>query len=114
MLTAFTLGLNADSNATIKSDAVGGSGAGAFALGGSISLNDIDNFVDAHISGGSTIQVSGSFIINARDNSKIDALSGGAAGSGGVAIGVGTATNEISNVVTAYLDGARSMLILFQ
>ncbi len=105
--TSGNVELSAQSTSEIEALAVGGAGAGSFALGGSVSLNEIDNRMDAHIINGSTVQAAaGDILINAIDSSTIDALSGGLAGSGGAAIGAAFATNNINNVTTAYADGS--------
>ena len=99
------LTLSATSAAKISNITVGGSGAGSFALGGSVSLNDITNTVEASISGAAIVD-SGSLSVTASDTSEIDAVAGGIAVSGSAAVGAAVATNDIGNTILASVNGA--------
>ena len=103
---ANSLELEAQSNATVRSLAVGGSGAGDFALGGSLAVNIVANTLDAHVSGGSQIGASGDIAISAIDNTSILAGAGGFAGAGSTAIGAALASNDTANTTTSYIDGS--------
>jgi hypothetical protein len=88
----------------IKAAGVGGSGAGAFAAGGSVVLNEITLPIAAFISE-AKVTANKEILLAANQNSKISALSGGVAGAGGSAVGAALATNKISgNGVQAYID----------
>ena len=98
--------LNAWSTAQIDSITAGGAGAGAFALGGSVSLNQIGSTLDAHVSGGADVEAIGRVGLSARDASVIQSLAGSAAGAGAAAIGAALATNVIADQARAFIDGA--------
>lgn len=117
------LAVNANTNATIQSVTIAGSGsaslgdsAAAFALGASIAINTVNSSVRAAIANGSNVQVGGlkTLSINAKDNSTINAFALGgalavAAGGGtsvALAIGVSAARNEINGGAEAYVDGS--------
>ncbi len=55
--------VSATSTSKIDSLTVGGAGAGKFALGGSVSLNEINNTVDARISNDSTVTANGTVTV---------------------------------------------------
>lgn len=82
-------------DAQIWSLAIGGAGAGAAALAGSLSLNWIRNDVDAHISGGSVHANLGAIDVHAEDNATINALAGGVSLAGGAAGGAAIAWNYL-------------------
>ena len=99
------LTLSATSEVKISSTTVGGAGAGTFALGGSVSLNDIANMVEASISGAASVDA-GSLSLAASDTSEIDAIAGTGAGAGIAAVGAAVATNDIGNTILASVNGA--------
>ena len=105
--SAGNVSLNAaDSSGKIFSITVGGAGAQQFALGGAVSLNQINNTNDAHISGGSQLKAAGSVTLTSNDSPTIEALAGGLAGSGSAAIGASLATNNIDDTTQSYIDGS--------
>ena len=97
--------LNSSTSGSIESAAVGVSGAGNFALGGSVSLNEIANTVEASITG-ATMLTAGSVSLAASDTSTIEALAGGIAVSSSAAVGAAVATNDIGNTILASVNGA--------
>lgn len=101
---ADSLDLKAASTAQIKSVSAGGSGAGTFSLGGSVSTNEIDNTTDAHISVGSDVGATGNISLASTDTSTIESLAGTVSGAGSTSIGAAVATNDIGNVTKAYVD----------
>ncbi|MDZ4784059.1 MAG: hypothetical protein SGJ19_27745, partial [Planctomycetia bacterium] len=105
--SAATVSVTATANADVTVLTIGGAGAGAFAAGGSVSLNDLHNTIDAHISGGSAnVTAPGAITVSAVDNSNIDAIGGGVAGAGGAAFGAAVGTNDIGGTLTAYIENA--------
>jgi hypothetical protein len=95
---------DATSTSLIESITVGGAGANTFALGGSVSLNDIQNTIDAHISTGSEVDATGTVRVEATDSTTIRGIAGGVAiATGAAAVGGAFATNEIVNTVTGYI-----------
>ncbi|HND55831.1 MAG TPA: hypothetical protein PLV92_25620, partial [Pirellulaceae bacterium] len=101
-----SIAMTSTSNPEIESLTVGGSGAGTFAAGGAVSLNDIHHTTDSHISGNANIGINGSITAKATDGSNIKGLAGAVAGAGGGAIGASIATNNIGNTITAYVSGS--------
>src|SRR5208283_3502552 len=85
---------------------VGGAGAGDNAGGAGISVNIIDNTIEAVISGDSSVTASGDVTLSAIDASVIDALAFGAAGAGDVAGGIGIAANVITNTISTSISGS--------
>jgi hypothetical protein len=104
--SANTINISATSNSLIQVITAGGEGAGSFAAGGSVSLNEVSNTLDAHISNGAAIDAISSINLLATDGSTIESLAGNVAGAAGAAIGAGVATNDIRNTITAYVNGA--------
>ena len=71
-----------------------------------IALNDVQDTIDAHVSG-SVIDATGAVRIDATDTADIEALVVAVTfiGAGGVAVGLAEAGNTIRNTVTAYIEG---------
>ena len=86
--------------ANIKSVAVGGVGAASFALGGGVATNEIQNDIDANITG-ATIDTARHVEVSADNTSEIHTLSGGVAVSAGNAVGAGVSFNEIESNMRA-------------
>ena len=99
--TTGPVALSSNTNAVIKSLTVGGSGAGTFALGGSVSINSISNTLDTHVSNGANVTGAGIGISSA-DNSTIQTIAGGLGFGGTAGVGAAVAINEISNTVLAH------------
>jgi len=96
--------VTSSNDANIKALAVGGAGAASFALGGGVATNDIQNDMDAHITG-STINATKNVEVSAENTSQIRTLSGGLSGAGGYAVGAGVSLNEIeSNMRACVVD----------
>ncbi|MUG94706.1 DUF4347 domain-containing protein [Scytonema sp. UIC 10036] len=93
--------LNAESNATIETISAGGAGADTFALGGSISINDINNQVESYFDK-ATIAAKG-LALTAQDTSKIKSLAGQLQGAEKTAIGAAIAYNSIRNGIQALI-----------
>ena len=96
----------ATSTGTINTLSAGLSGAGTVAISGAISLNEIANTVDAHVSNGANVTANRNINLKAQDTSSIWSLSGQAAGAGAAGIGGAAAYNEIGNTIQAYASGA--------
>lgn len=107
----------ATSNPTITAIAVGVAvGGGGSTLAGSLSTNEIDNTIDAHVSGtpdpanamvlhGSDVTATGAVHIQALDGGTIVAASGNASiANGKFAGGAAVALNTISSDTRAYVD----------
>ncbi|NOY98599.1 MAG: hypothetical protein GXP40_05255, partial [Chloroflexi bacterium] len=103
-VTGSDIHINANSTSNIKTLTVGGSGAGAFALGGAVSLNDIANTIDAYIADNSTVTAVNQVLVTATESATIQSLAGGVAGAGGAGIGAALATNLVFDTVQAYID----------
>ena len=94
------------SNAKIESLTVAGGGSGTFAAGGAVGLNSISDTTSAYITDGAMTDVLGTLTLTALDDPSITAGAGALDAAGTVAISAGVATNDISDTVTAYIDGA--------
>ncbi len=92
----------------IVSVAAAGAGGTQKSGAGSVNLNFIRMNVDAHISDNSVVHAGGNVEIESNDSSQIGS------GTGSVAVSVGDSTainasigvNDISNIITAYVQGA--------
>jgi len=98
--------VSAVSRSSLETFSVGGSGAASFALGGSVSLNEISSAIEAEIFGGSAVSAASALTVSATDTSTIQALAGGVAGAAGAAIGAALGTNDIADTVAAYINGS--------
>ncbi|MCP3912021.1 MAG: hypothetical protein GY713_13810, partial [Actinomycetia bacterium] len=94
--------------------AVGGEGAGDFALGGSVVANTIKPTIDAHVTGGVTILSAGGNITVAaqeRDlviSSGAGVISASTGSKGGAAVGVSVPTNTVESTVKAYVEDVQT------
>ncbi len=84
----------ADSNADIKTIAVGGGYGGKLSLTGSIAINNINNDVLAYISD-ATVSADTGVLLDASNDSDISAIAGAIGASSQVAIGAAVAVNNI-------------------
>ncbi|UCD79969.1 MAG: LEPR-XLL domain-containing protein, partial [Desulfobacterales bacterium] len=96
------ISVTAGESATVTSIAAGGYGAGKWAVGGSVSINEMANTTKAYITGGSVVSF-GTVLVSAFDKVNMDIISGSAAGAGKAAIGVANSTVITDNVVEAYV-----------
>ncbi|MBN1586078.1 MAG: leukotoxin LktA family filamentous adhesin [Candidatus Omnitrophica bacterium] len=99
--------LAAVSDAKILAIAAGGTGASKVGLAGTVTLNEIANTVDTHISGGSDIDAANGVAVNASDLSEIQSLAGAVVGAGKVSAGAAVATNDIGNTLSSYIAGSQ-------
>ncbi len=105
--SAGTLQVLANAAELLIGMAVSGSGAGTFALGGSVDLNDIENNVNAYASS-STLTGANGLTVAAADSSTMFVVAGAIAGSSGTAaIGASVSDNVVSDSIAAYLDGTK-------
>ena len=84
-------------------------GDGGLAGAGSVSINQINDTTDAHISNtqdtGSSVTAGGTVTVKATDTSTIGSVAGGVAGaSEGTAVGAAISYNLIQNTILAYVD----------
>jgi hypothetical protein len=93
-------------DANIDNVTAAGSGAEAFALGGSVSVNLIRNTAQADIASGAKVTGTALVQVSSADTSTIYSLSGAGAFSAGVGVGAAAAVNDISNTTNAYIDGS--------
>ncbi len=91
-----SISLTTDNDAQIKAIAVGGAGAGAFALGGSITVNRINTSLCTCVVDNSVLSAPDDVVLIATDHSNIQALAGGAAGAGAAAVGFSVVDNDIN------------------
>ena len=98
--------LSSLSGGTIESLTFGVAGAGNFALGGSVSINEITNTIDAHVAAGARVEAGTGIALIATDTSAIDSIAGGIGLSGSVAVAAAVSTNEVGNIVNASAGSA--------
>jgi len=116
-----TMAISASSTGTIQSVAASGAVAGgSLAFSGSATTNQINNNIDAYMTGSSlndpsvfnTPSLTNTLSINASDTSTIESLAGSVAASSKTGVGVALALNRIGGGargenVTAYIDGGK-------
>ena len=107
LTVANQISLDAASQATLNTITAGGSGAGTFALGGSISLNELGNIVEVLVDGNSTLQAGNGIDATARDQATIHSLAGTVAGAGTTSVGAAIATNDIATQVLSTVGAAQ-------
>ena len=98
------LTVKADTSPSISNITVGGAGAGTFALGGSVTVNNIRTQVLAYISNNSTIKTQQNISISANNNSSISSLAGQVSAAGTAAVGAAVAVNNSSSNIKAYIS----------
>ncbi|MBD2214422.1 DUF4347 domain-containing protein [Nostoc linckia FACHB-104] len=101
------ISLSATSKGDIASASVGGAGAGTFAVGGSVSINNIDTATKAYVANNSQLNAAQLISIKANDDSEISSIAGQVAVGGTAGIGASVSTNYISNAVNAYITGSQ-------
>src|SRR6185436_1688683 len=77
--TGGSVTVDASTDQDIDIITVGGAGAGTFALGGSVSINEIANTVAAKITGTADVDAATALFVTASDDSTITADAGGVA-----------------------------------
>ena len=90
----------------IESLSIGGAYAGTFALGGSVSVNQIDVDNRACIMGDSTVTAGGDITVSAVDDSSIKALAPGLGVSGTAAVGIAVVDNDINREIEATISSS--------
>ena len=105
-ITAGTITLTSTYNGVINNATVAGTGGDDFAVGGAVSLNRIQNDVEAHVLNSTDVEATSSFNASATDTSTINSIAGQVTGSGGISVGAAVAYNEINNTLLAYAKGS--------
>src|SRR5690606_28079788 len=91
----------AEENSDIDAVAVGGSSAQNFVLAGSISINELDNTLEARVSGGADLDGGSLVRVKALDDAAIVPITGALAVSSGFsAVGAAVSMNKILDSVT--------------
>jgi len=99
--------LTATSDATVRTITAGGTKAGAFAAGGSVSLNDIATTTETYVADNSVVDGQSGVSLSATGNYTIESLAGSLMhASGGTSVGAALATNDISGPIAAYINGS--------
>ena len=99
--------VTASSASTIKNITAGGAAAGDYSAGGSVSLNSIDNTIDAHISNSSDVTAQKDVLVSATDTDTITSLAGTVTGAGTASIGAAVSTNDITDNTSSYIDQSK-------
>jgi len=104
---ALSIALDASSDTDIRVISAGAAGAAGVATSGSESRNEIDSVIAAGIAGtASTVTASGALVLDADDRATILAAAGGGGGAVVAAVGIADSRNQITSVVTSYVDEA--------
>jgi Ca2+-binding RTX toxin-like protein len=103
---AFVLNLLPAPSARIESISIAGAGAAGGAAGASITLNELNNVIEAGASAGARVRATGSVQFVANDNSSISSFSAGVAGAAIGSVGASVADNKIGGRTAATVDGA--------
>ncbi|NLX97528.1 MAG: cadherin-like domain-containing protein, partial [Rhodopirellula sp.] len=99
--------LPATNSSSIINVTFGGAGStGNFAGGFGVSVNIINNTIDARIAGGATVDAAGDITVSAIDSSDIGAVAVGGAGAASGAAGGAASANVITNSITAGIDAS--------
>jgi hypothetical protein len=104
------INLTATSTANIDTVSVGGAGAGTAAVGGSVSVNNINTVTTAYIHNSSenkSITAEQQINITASDDSEISSIAGQVSAAGTAGIGASLSTNNLKNQVKAYIDSSK-------
>ncbi|BCS96179.1 hypothetical protein DSLASN_18110 [Desulfoluna limicola] len=115
-----TLDVDASAEEVLVSVAIGGAGAEKFALGGAISVNDINNRVTAGITNSeglpqtsadpdvttASVSAGNDISLTAGDSSTMIVIAGGFAGSKDAAVGAAIGTTHVGNEITATIDNS--------
>ena len=96
--------VSADTESIVRTLAVGGAYAEVFALGGSVSTNNINSSTDAHITS-SSVTAGSDTSVTASNQDTIKALTGGIAAASTAAVGAAVGVNKIdSNLRACIVD----------
>ncbi len=104
--TTATIDVTASADSSLIAVAIGGAGGKTLAIGGSVSVNEVKNTVEAKVTNGSDLDAVGDINIQSADSTSMIVVSGGLAGAGKVAIGASVGTVQIDNQIRAIVDGA--------
>lgn len=108
---AAALSLTTESGGFIKTLSLGAAGAQDVALGGSVSVNTINNQASSYIKS-STVSAINNISISSTGSAGIGSVAGGFAGAGKAAVGAAMAINNIGTAadphqIKAYIEGSR-------
>lgn len=106
LLEGQTIQLSSRQEADILAIGVGGGGAAKVGVTGSLAVNNISNTTESLVLGSSDFTSTQNTVIEARDDSTIQAITGAAAGAGTAAIGASGSYNNIDNTVRAQVTSA--------
>ncbi|NJN49216.1 MAG: hypothetical protein HC805_04810, partial [Alkalinema sp. RL_2_19] len=104
LATGSTVEIKAEGAASIQSLTLGVGGGRDIGLGGSVAINLIRGGTRAYLNGNASLIAAGQIRLNAIDNSTIEGLAGGIAGSTKAAIGAAISVNDITTSTTSYIE----------
>ncbi|MBQ0721029.1 MAG: LEPR-XLL domain-containing protein [Gammaproteobacteria bacterium] len=115
--SAGAVNVSATEESTLVSVTVGGAGAGKFALGAAVSVNQLENTISASISDSrqlnqtaaadkAQITATGDVTLSAADSTTMVVIAGGVAVGGTGAIGAAASTTQVDNTIKSYISGA--------
>ena len=98
--------VTASSDPSLTTAALALSYANSFALGGSVTLNQVKNVVESQISGGAKVTGQRSVLISSTDTPTLFVAAGGLSASSSVAAGAAVALDNVASTVTSNIDGS--------
>ena len=101
-----SLTVKAQNHGIIHTLAAAAGGAQNAAVSGSLTESNIFNTTEARMVNTCLVGAVDGILIKAEDESQIDALAGGAAGSGSAAIGGAVVVNTVTNTTRSFLQGS--------
>ncbi len=106
--TSGGVNLSATSIGAINSIAAGGAGAGAFAAGGAVTVNNISNVVRTDIANQSNVNALGDITLGANNSATTQSIAGQISGAGGAAIGASVAVNNSAGTTQVYISDSNA------
>ena len=98
--------VTASSKPTLNTTALALSGANKYSLGGSVTINQVDDTAGASVTGGAQVTAQGSVLVGATDTPVLFVAAGGVGASNSVAAGAAVAIDKIASNVTANVNGS--------
>ncbi|MEO1527628.1 MAG: hypothetical protein AAFX06_19535, partial [Planctomycetota bacterium] len=106
-VNAYKMEVTADRYGDVSAKALGGDGAGSFALGGSVATNVYTLLMDANVTNTNLINLGSELKVSASSASKVKAETGNGVGAGAAAFGAAVSTNTVTitqNAIVANAD----------
>ena len=105
-LGTYGVTLPENTGASVLNLTVAGAGAGKFGAGVAVSVNVVNNTIEAAVRNGAVVDGHEGVALSAIDSSVINAIALGVAGAGSVAVGGAVSSNVITNTINTVIDGS--------